>query len=79
MNKILEVREYDRISCNPADKYTLPENVFKKLEEFIYQYEGNEEHADILDFFKIGFHRNVGNIKTFLDSAPKKNKCVPYK
>ena len=65
MRKLLEVREFDKISCNPDFKTEyayLPETVFKDLEDFIHAYAGDEEHADALDFLKISYLRNVGEI-----------------
>ena len=65
MKKLLEVREFEKISCNPDFKSEyayLPESVFRDLEEFIHTYAGNEEHSDALDFLKISFRRNVGDI-----------------
>lgn len=65
MQKLLEVREFDKISCNPEFKTEyayLPEPVFHDLEEFIHAFTGDEEHADALDFLQIGFRRNVGDI-----------------
>ncbi len=65
MNKLLEVREFDKISCN-SDFQTeykyLPESVFKDLEEFIHAFTGDEEYADALEFLTIGYRRNVGDI-----------------
>ncbi len=65
MNKLLEVREFDKISCN-SDFQTeykyLPEPVFKDLEEFIHAFTGDEEYADALEFLTIGYRRNVGDI-----------------
>ena len=65
MKKLLEVREFDKISCNPDFKTEyayLPEHVFRDLEDFIHAFAGSEEHADALDFFNISFRRNVGRI-----------------
>ncbi len=65
MRKLLEVREFENISCNPDFKTEyayLPETVFKDLRDFIHAYAGNEEQADALDFLKISFRRNVGDI-----------------
>ena len=65
MGKLLEVREFDKISCN-ADFKTeyafLPEPVFQDLEDFIHAFAGDEEHADALEFLKISYRRNVGDI-----------------
>lgn len=65
MNKLLEVREFDKISCNPDFKTEyafLPEQVFQDLEKFIHAFAGDEDHADALEFLKISFRRNVGDI-----------------
>ena len=65
MKKLLEVREFDKISCNPDFKTEyayLPEPVFRDLEQFIHAFSGDEEYADALEFLKIGFRRNVGDI-----------------
>ena len=58
MKKLLEIREFDKIACNPnfKDEYAyLPKKVFDDLKEFISK-------SDALDFFKIAFKRNVGDI-----------------
>ena len=65
MGKLLEVREFDRITCNPDLKTEyayLPEQAFRDLEEFIHAFAADEEHADALDFLKISYRRNVGSI-----------------
>ena len=65
MKKILEVREFDRISCNPEFKTEyayLPAQAFHDLEEFIHAFAGDGDHADALDFLTIGYRRNVGSI-----------------
>ena len=65
MKKPLEVREFDKISYNQNFKTEyayLPKEVFKELEDFIHAFAVDEEHADALEFLKIGFRRNVGDI-----------------
>ena len=65
MGHLLEVREFEKISCNPDFKTEyayLPETVFKDLEDFIHAYAWDEDHADALDFLKISFRRDVGDI-----------------
>ena len=65
MNKPLEVREFEKISCNPDFKTEyafLPESAFRDLEEFIHAFTSDIDHADALEFLRIGFQRNVGNI-----------------
>lgn len=67
MEKLLEVREFEPITGN-ADykddayyKY-LPEKVFENLVEFIHEYAGDEENADALEFMRIAYKRNVGDV-----------------
>ena len=65
MKKLLEVREFDKISYNSDFKTEyayLPEPVFRDLEQFIHAFAGDEEYADALEFLKIVFRRNVGDI-----------------
>ena len=70
MSNILEVREFDTITCNrdyensPYFRY-LDEKHFKELEQFIREYTSDDEHSDALEFMKVGYRRNVGNIITF--------------
>ncbi len=56
MKQLLEVEEFDKISCNPDFKSEyayLPDAVFHDLEEFIHAYAGDEENAGALEFLKI--------------------------
>ncbi|OON87445.1 restriction endonuclease [Oribacterium sp. C9] len=68
MKKLLEVREFEKITCNPDydDQKTeyayLPEPIFRELEQFIHAFTGDEEHADALEFLSVGYRRNVGDI-----------------
>ena len=67
MNKLLEVKEFDIITGNPNfkndEKYKYLDTVaFENLIEFIHQFTGNEEVADALDFMRISYKRNIGNI-----------------
>ena len=65
MKNLLEVREFEKISCNPDFKTEyayLPEQAFRNLEKFIHAFSGDEEYSDALEFLKIGFRRNVGDI-----------------
>lgn len=65
MSKLLEVREFDKISCNPDFKTEyayLPEKAFQDLKEFIQAFADDENHADALEFLKVSFRRNVGDI-----------------
>ena len=67
MNKLLEVKEFDIITGNSNfkndEKYKYLDTVaFENLIEFIHQFTGNEEVADALDFMRISYKRNIGNI-----------------
>ena len=69
MKKLIEVREFDSITGNKDykddEKYTyLQDAVFQNLIEFIHEFSGNEENADALDFMRIGYKRNVGDVVT---------------
>ena len=69
MEKLLEVREFDSITGNADykndEKYKyLPEPAFHELIEFIHEFSGNDESADALEFMKISYKRNVGEVIT---------------
>ncbi len=65
MKGLMEIKEFDKICCNPSYdgeyKY-LCKPVFEELRAFIHSFTSDEEHADALEFLKIGFRRNVGDI-----------------
>ena len=69
MDKLLEVKEYDSITANPAYqddkkyKYLNPK-AFDELIGFIHAYVGDAENADALDFMQIAYKRNVGDVVT---------------
>ncbi|MBC2683850.1 McrC family protein [Bacillus toyonensis] len=66
MQKLLEVREYDSITCNiglqdnSQYKY-LDEESFNQLEDLILSF-SNEKEIDVANFFSLGSKRNVGKI-----------------
>lgn len=65
MNGFKEVKEYDIITCNKDYEKSMQyqyidPKTFEELTEFIYEFNKNEENADILDFMKIGYKRNIG-------------------
>lgn len=65
MNKALEVREFDIITCNPAyrEQYHYLENpVFNSLVAFIHEFTGSEENSDAIDFLKCFTKKNVGDV-----------------
>lgn len=69
MDKLLEVREFDTITGNADfendEKYKyLDAAVFHDLVEFIHEFSGEEENADALDFMRISYKRNVGDVVT---------------
>ena len=69
MKKLIEVREFDSLTGNKDykedEKYTyLEESAFQNLIEFIHEFSGNEKNADALDFMRIGYKRNVGDVVT---------------
>lgn len=66
--KFLEVKEFDKICQDPKYKdgndnfKYLPPKAFKDLEQFIHVFTEDEEHSDALQFMKIGYRRDVGDI-----------------
>lgn len=66
MDKLLEVREFEYITCNSlyekdeTYKY-LNKDIFEELEKFILAFEDNES-AEAMDFLKLGMRRNVGKV-----------------
>ena len=69
MNKLFEVREFDNIMSNVNYKNTdnykyLDESVFKGLLGFIREFSSDEKNADVLNFMRISYKRNVGEVVT---------------
>ncbi len=68
MNKLLEVREFDTIIGNTDYKdyngYKCMESkkAFDSLVQFIHEFAGDNENSDVLEFMRIGYKRNVGDI-----------------
>lgn len=66
MGKLLEVREFEAITCNEdyyndtSYKFLSAEN-FEELENFILSF-GDSEDADAIDFLKLSVRRNIGKI-----------------
>lgn len=81
MGKPFEVKEFDSITCNEDykddEKYKyLNQKEFENLVVFIHEFNGNAENADALDFMKIGYRRNVGevvSIKNYVGLIQMKN------
>ena len=69
MDKPFEVKEFDTIICNEDykddEKYKyLNQKDFDNLVEFIHEFTGDADSADALDFMKISYRRNVGEVIT---------------
>lgn len=69
MRKPFEVREFDSIICNEQDtenvKYRyLERKEFEELLAFLQEFSGKEDRADALDFMKLSYQRNVGEVIT---------------
>lgn len=69
MEKLLAVKEYDSITKNSAfkedTKYKyLEEEMFQSLIEYIHEFAGDEENSDALEFMRIAYKRNVGDVVT---------------
>ena len=79
MKKLLEVREFDSITCNEQYKTEykyLPEDTFHTLEDFIHSFEADEDYADVLEFMKIGYRRHIGttiSMKNYVGLIQMKN------
>ena len=67
MNKLLEVVEYDTITCNSDYindrnyKY-LDEKIFQNLINFIHEFTTDSDDSDVLNYMRISYKRNVGKI-----------------
>ena len=62
---ILEVKEFDVITCNEdyADTYKfLEKKRFSALVDFIHEFTGSEENADAVDFLRCYTKKNVGDV-----------------
>lgn len=69
MDKLLEVREFDSITGNAdykddANFKYLNDKTFQELRTFIHEFDGDTESKDVLEFMRIGYQRNVGEIIT---------------
>lgn len=66
MNKLLEVHEFELITCNSdykddASLKYLDEEIFSELEDFILAF-GEGSQPEAMDFLKVGIKRNVGKV-----------------
>ena len=67
MGKPFEIKEFDSIICNADymddEKYRyLNQKEFNNLVAFIHEFTGDAESTDVLDFMRIGYRRNVGEV-----------------
>lgn len=70
MNKTLTVKEYDTIMCNESlinnsGLVYIAEKHFRELEHFIKEYTSQNANVDVIEFFKIGYRRGVGDTISF--------------
>ena len=68
MGELFEVKEFETITGNKEFKSQykcMDKSVFTELIEFIHAFDSDDEEADVLDFIKIGYKRNVGETVTF--------------
>ena len=65
LGKILEVKEFDTITCNPEykDDYKyLDQKHFDNLAGFIHEFTGSDDYADAIDFMRLFTKKNVGDV-----------------
>lgn len=80
MGKLLEVKEFDEIimeSNYKNDEYKyLEKDAFESLAQFIQEFTSDEDNADILDFMRLNYKRNIGRyikIKNYVGMIQLKN------
>ena len=69
MDKLCEVKEFDTITGNIDFKNDcnykyLKKEVFQDLIEFIHEFTGDDGNSDALEFMRINYKRNVGDVVT---------------
>jgi 5-methylcytosine-specific restriction enzyme subunit McrC len=64
MTKVFNVIEFDTISSKPGHGCkVLDQDTFKQFSEFVKEYEASKNNGvDALEFFKLGYRRDVGEI-----------------
>ena len=67
MDMLLEVREFDSIIGNADykgyDNYKyLESKAFNGLVDFIHEFAGEDDNSDVLEFMRIGYKRNIGDV-----------------
>ena len=68
MKQLLELKEFETVIGNPDYKDTykcMDQDAFADLIAFIHAFDADDANADVLDFIKIGYKRNVGETVTF--------------
>lgn len=69
MGEVLQIREFDAVTCAADNKteygYRLSKKHFGELMSFVKEYTSDESNADALEFMKVSFKRNVGDIISF--------------
>lgn len=67
MNKLLEVKEFDLIIgnkdyINDSNYKYMEHSAFNKLIEFIHTFNNGDDSSDVLQFMKIKYKRNIGDV-----------------
>ncbi len=69
MGEVLQIREFDAVTCADDNKteygYRLSKKHFGELMSFVKEYTSDDSNADALEFMKLSFKRNVGDIISF--------------
>lgn len=83
MGKLLQVREFDAITGNKdfendSNYKYLKEPGFRELVEFIHAFAGDDENTDALEFMRINYKRNIGDVvtvKNYVGLIQMENGC----
>jgi 5-methylcytosine-specific restriction enzyme subunit McrC len=67
MRTVVSIKEFDTITCKADDKieygtHRLSKQHFDELMTFVREYTAEDSHADALQFMKVGYKRNVGDV-----------------
>lgn len=70
MGDIIQIKEFDSVTCEVNDKiaygrHRLSRKNFDELMGFVKEYTAGDDQADALEFMKISYKRNVGDIVSF--------------
>ena len=70
MVEVIQVREYETITCADDDRieygdHRLPKKYFDDLIHFVKEYVSKDDSSDVLEFVKIGYKRHTGDVISF--------------